>query len=763
MRSRIQLDATDAIAQLRKIPIPSLRYYLLPEIDPKLLRFPHLTVRIQNCLRHLFQQGSIAGPGDLHNHTVGELLDTPNFGVKSLFDLLDALKPFSIPVSQGPGPEAPPASGNHLRTSDVDIILTKKVFVPSHIGNLFLPKIAASVNLKNLPLKARTRGCLEKLSREGLITEAPDLSKIEISHLLRRANFGKLTFIDLLTGLRPYMLDGDQLRTSAPIALLNALEKLRNSSLCAKVRCDDPRFKHELLALITIANSGHSSATLPTEGVVDLATRLSAAAFSEKEATRALLAIKNLRHGIRRALHLRLERELFELVRSDLDERTASIVSRVYGLDGRGSATLQEAGHEYDLTRERIRQICNRMGRLVKLQPFVPKLEMCIKFITSRLPDRADNIEQMLVEHRLTQAEFRLEGIRRAAELFNKNIRFDVSEINGVRIAVKSRKPTAAFEIMSIANRTISKSGVCAVSDIAESLNEERESVIGVLGTKSTVRWLTEDKEWFVIIDSKRNRLLNLVTKVTAVTPTIAVGELRMALSRNYRLGIVPPRSVLAEFCRELGWRVDADLITSPSGRRADEVLSETERTMTAILEEHGPVLYRTEFQELCARKGISRNTFSMYLWTNPVISRVAVGVYALTGAHLSPFEVENCLRRNRAPLVTLADCGWTGEARPWIALQMSPAMVASGVFAVPASIRDFLLGRFLVETADGTEVGKIQVAEQHSWGLGTLIRRREVEPGDFVVLEFNLQERRVKALLGGPELVESFCDAGSV
>jgi hypothetical protein len=136
--------------------------------------------------------------------------------------------------------------------------------------------------------------------------------------------------------------------------------------------------------------------------------------------------------------------------------------------------------------------------------------------------------------------------------------------------------------------------------------------------------------------------------------------------------------------------------------------------------------------------------------------------MYALTGAHVSPFDVENCLRRNRATVVTLADCGWTSEARPWIALQMSPAMVASGVFPVPPSIRGFLLGRFLVEMADGAEVGKIQITEQNAWGLGILIRRREVEPGDFIVLEFNLQERRVKAFLGGAELVESFCDVES-
>ena len=68
-------------------------------------------------------------------------------------------------------------------------------------------------------------------------------------------------------------------------------------------------------------------------------------------------------------------------------------------------------------------------------------------------------------------------------------------------------------------------------------------------------------------------------------------------------------------------------------------------------------------------------------------------------------------------------------------------------------------MGRYLVETADGMSVGKIQVAEQNSWGLGTLIRRRQLEPGDFILLEFNLQQRRVRAFLGGADLVESFCE----
>jgi RNA polymerase alpha subunit len=757
MSSRIQLDAPNSIAHLRGIPLRSLRDYLLPEIEPRFLRSLHLTVRTQNCLRRLFLQGAIDGLDDLHNHTVGELLDTRDFGMKSLFDLLEAMEAFAKQLPKGEIPEAVTAR-QILSISQVERIIAEKTYSPLQISHLHLPEIIRSIKLGNLPLKCRTRGCLEKLAREGLVIDAADLSRIEISYLLRTANFGKHTFIDLISNLRPFMLESRQPRAAAPAELSRALEKMSNSRLCATIRCDDPRFKSNLLPLLTIANSNQSSATLPKDSITDLAIRLRAAEFSGAEAERALLSIQGLRLQIRRSFHLKLERELFELARATFDDRTTRVVSRVYGLDGRGGATLQQAGTEYHLTRERIRQICDRIARLVRLQPFLPKLEACIKLIGSRLPNRADNIEKLLLECRLTQTEFRLEGIRMAAELFNKAIRFDVTEVNGIRIAVRIRKQGVASEIQSLAYSSVSRSGVCAVSDIAQSLHEDRESVVGVLSTIQTVRWLSEDREWFFISDSKRNRLRTLISKIAAITPAIRVAELRRAVSRNYHLSIVPPRAVLAAFCKEHGWRVDGDLITASTRPGSEKVLSDTETTMVAVLKRHGPVLYRPEFQELCAAEGISRNTSSAYLWTNPLFSRVATGVYSLTGAHVEPFDVEDCLRRHQASAVTIADYGWTSKARPWIALQVSPSIVASGVFHVPPSIREFLLGGFLVEMGNGTEMGKVQIAKQHAWGLGTLIRRRQIEPGDFVLLEFDLRDRRVRAFLGGAELIESFC-----
>lgn len=762
MYSRIQLDAPDSIAKLRKLPISSLREYFLPEIDSTSVRFAFLSVRTQNGLRRLLQQGSINSLQDLPNHTVGELLDLPFFGMKSLFDLLSAVQPFVQPMVVESRSVQSNLADKTLSLKEVDDILARALCRLPQIENLHFPGIAGSARLSNLPLKRRTRNCIEQLIRSDVIIEVTDLSQIPISRLFKTKNFGQLTFIDLLSGLRPYMLDVDEPRESATVELLRVLDKLRNSALCSRVRCDDPRFKDDLVVLLTIANCNRTSTTLPTETVTALAANLMSMVFSNSETKRALVSIKGLREGIRRTLHVRLEREFRELLRASLDERTCDVVSRVYGLDGRGGATLQEVGDEYHLTRERIRQISDRLKPLAKCRPFLPQLDRSLRLITSKLPNRADAIEQALVDKRISLTAFRLEGIRLAAELFNRRIRFEVAEINGARIAVKIRQPEAASGILKMAQASVSRLGVCAVSSLVENLHEERESVIGILTTQSNVKWLDTEQEWFLITDSKRNRLLTLVMKVAAVAPTIEAGELRRALSRNYRLEFVPPRSVLIEFCRQLGWHVKESRVTAPKNLRADDVLSVTEMMMTRVLKERGPVLYRTEFQELCAARGISRSTFSMYVGNNSIFSRVTNGVYSLTGATFDSFDVESCLKRNRASISSIADCGWTAEAKPWVALKMTPTIVANGVFAIPSSIRSFLFGRFVIQASDGTDVGKIQVSEQRAWGLSPLIRRWKVEPGDTLVLEFDLKGRRVKVHLGGDDLVELFCDVNA-
>jgi hypothetical protein len=45
--------------------------------------------------------------------------------------------------------------------------------------------------------------------------------------------------------------------------------------------------------------------------------------------------------------------------------------------------------------------------------------------------------------------------------------------------------------------------------------------------------------------------------------------------------------------------------------------------------------------------------------------------------------------------------------------------------------------------------IGQLVVSDRATWGLGPLFRRRGGEPGDILLLTFDLQRRQVSARLG--------------
>src|SRR5207253_11385069 len=78
--------------------------------------------------------------------------------------------------------------------------------------------------------------------------------------------------------------------------------------------------------------------------------------------------------------------------------RNERIAMRYFGFDGLGGATLREIGEEFGLTRERIRQICDRIPKLYsryKLPTSI--LTQCITLIASQAPCDAEEMEEKLL------------------------------------------------------------------------------------------------------------------------------------------------------------------------------------------------------------------------------------------------------------------------------------------------------------------------------------------------------------------------------
>ena len=153
----------------------------------------------------------------------------------------------------------------------------------------------------------------------------------------------------------------------------------------------------------------------------------------------------------------------------------------------------------------------------------------------------------------------------------------------------------------------------------------------------------------------------------------------------------------------------------------------------------------------------MKRSTFWVYLDYSPVIDRFAPGVYGLRGAAVDPVVVQSLIPQYQPRTPVRLDHGWTTDRRIWIGYRLSEAMLTSGVFSVPPGLKSFLQGPFALKAADGTPVGTVAVKEGTGWGIGPFFRCRGGEPGDTIVIVFDLKAKEARLSIGDDDLIEEY------
>jgi hypothetical protein len=137
----------------------------------------------------------------------------------------------------------------------------------------------------------------------------------------------------------------------------------------------------------------------------------------------------------------RLEDELRQLSAPAGSPRNMAIVARCLGWDGRGGVTMEEAGREFQLSRQRVSQIVKRMRRQYQHSRILPPhLERCLRAATPRLAEDAVAVEDRLYQAGETRSRFRLEGLLTAAETLHVPSPFEILHIESARIVVRSGK-----------------------------------------------------------------------------------------------------------------------------------------------------------------------------------------------------------------------------------------------------------------------------------------------------------------------------------
>lgn len=590
-----------------------------------------------------------------------------------------------------------------------------------------------------LQLQRRTFNCL---NTAGLLDDPARLAETTFSELLVMPNFGVICLVDLLCALETQAATGH--RTSQQVIVTaRRLAELKES---ASIRPDDPRFG---LMIQTLAVPGENLQQIAEEIARSTACSSPPRLFAQR--------LDQILSKVRASRRLRLDDELAELLSFEPLPRNIEIATAYFGWDGKGTHTLEEVGSRYGMTRERVRQITQRIVETLKAKrPFLPVLDRVLHSVAEEIPCSVERIESMLAERSLSRARFRFDGLTSAAEITDRRCPFVIEHEDGRRYAVPREQRGVAKIVLQLARKTVSHWGVATIEDIAAQVADHTcreisaKFVQAVLCSQPGFSWLDEPSGWFWLNSTTRNALLNQIQKVVAVAPRIHVSELRAGVSRPHRReGFAPPQRVLIALCAQAGgYDIEGDFVIASAPLNHREVLSDTESIIADVLFEHGPVLQRPKLEEFCIGKGLHRDSFYIHLTYSPIVARYAPGVYGLRGAQVPPGLAESMVGLRRKTRV-LSDYGWLPEGKIFVSYKLSQGCLSNGIVSVPGGMKPYLQGEFRLLTADGLPAGRLVVKDTQAWGLGPLFQRRGGEPGDHFQIVFDTKQRLASVHLG--------------
>jgi hypothetical protein len=321
-------------------------------------------------------------------------------------------------------------------------------------------------------------------------------------------------------------------------------------------------------------------------------------------------------------------RELHRLLLdAGFQARQVSALSARLGLAGQGSLTLAEAGQTVGYTRERVRQLEDRLRVYAADEPLFPAATKAVRLADRTAPALSSRVAARLAQAGLLPQGFKVSGLLRIADVLG--IEHDLCEYGAALVRRGDR--VTAQQAVTTARRLVRADGVGSVGRLTQLLHLETASVRRLLALHSDVVWLDRSRDWF-FVRGTRSKAEGAVRKMLSISGTLSIAELQDGL-RRAPARIDVPLHVLANLCAAFPWlvadpargSVTLKVALDPNGTH-----SPIELAILRIFAEHGPSLAAGEVVAHGQRLGLGGMTVRAYLTRMPSLERRARGWYAL-------------------------------------------------------------------------------------------------------------------------------------
>ncbi|MGH7240234.1 MAG: hypothetical protein ACREHG_09275, partial [Candidatus Saccharimonadales bacterium] len=365
----------------------------------------------------------------------------------------------------------------------------------------------------------RTR---RRLEGNGLLNDLNKLTTLTIADLLEIEGMGVLSILDFCSTTEGAIDYYEQLTSSYASErntdntnnILSELESTYNEIWSSQISEQDPRFAKFLS---------------PGKGTLyDRLDRL----ISEPDEIDTIVQIPSLLRSIsvikkyaETLLTEPLEDSLLNFLKliSKSDGDRLDVLAQRLGWKGHEIVTLDECGKILGITRERIRQMQNKIiHSLPDHEIFMPRLDQALTLLEENAPINFEHASTLMQQSGITRELFHPNSLLEAAKLLGKNTTLSICETRTGKLLVNGADNKLIRQIQITARKLAGQSGATNVFFVLDALKEQRHIVeedylLKILHSASNFHFLNND--WFLATDIPiaRNRLRNVARKILSL------------------------------------------------------------------------------------------------------------------------------------------------------------------------------------------------------------------------------------------------------
>lgn len=454
--------------------------------------------------------------------------------------------------------------------------------------------------------------------------------------------------------------------------------------------------------------------------------------------------------------------------------KRAKIFAQRYGSHGPDKSTLQATGDDYGLTRERIRQITEKMAERAGGATFTTPCLDELRTIAGST--NATSVADFEAEHRdLMGPHVSLADIDRfAREILGNSVatmtwRKFWQTGNAIRPMLANDDGVGlAVAVRDCSRKLIRSCGAANVhfvtGMVSESINKaiHAADVRRILTTIEGMEWLADDLGWFWFgADTAMNRVVHATKKLFAVADRrLDIEDIQQGICRFRRRkyeedvsippGLEMPRDVLKEILLRLPWlqviQQDDFIILDKS--HASTALSSGEALVAEVIRQHGGAAPRRLLNNALVDTGMFTSaSLHFILAQSPIIRHLGSGVFALMGVHFSGNAFTEALSQVRSGPYVEPDEHGRFEFR----FKLTEFRLKNGAIDFPATVAKAIpKGTYNAKGLVSGEfsIGMTPSARCRVTGLSKLLRKVPVVVPNTICVRIDPKERIAEFLL---------------